>query len=306
MHYPQIDPIIVSLGPVALRWYGLMYLLGFAAVWWLGHRRATTQQPHWSDNELSDMVFYGAMGAVLGGRIGYVLFYNFSALATDPLYLLRIWEGGMAFHGGLLGVLVAMLLFARKTHRSFISITDFLAPLCPIGLGLGRLGNFINMELPGRVSESGFGLVYPCEVVYAISPMCVGTWESAVRHPSSLYQAFSKARCCLPCYGWCRVNPDQQVLCRRYFFAVMAVFVCLPSCFASPMRTSALSYLVVSVWASCCRCRCLSLVFCWASGRCKMRARRQLRNRVLEPLITVSKVSQQSYAAVFRPHASRS
>lgn len=190
MHYPQIDPIIVSLGPVALRWYGLMYLLGFAAVWWLGHKRAATQHPPWSDNELSDLVFYGAVGAVLGGRIGYVVFYNVSALATDPLYLLRIWEGGMAFHGGLLGVLVAMLLFARKTHRSFISITDFLAPLCPIGLGLGRLGNFINMELPGRVSESGFGLVYPCEVVYAISPMCVGTWESAVRHPSPLYQAF--------------------------------------------------------------------------------------------------------------------
>ncbi len=190
MHYPQIDPIIVSLGPVALRWYGLMYLLGFAAVWWLGHKRAATQHPPWSDNELSDLVFYGAVGAVLGGRIGYVLFYNVSALATDPLYLLRIWEGGMAFHGGLLGVLVAMLLFARKTHRSFISITDFLAPLCPIGLGLGRLGNFINMELPGRVSESGFGLVYPCEAVYAISPMCVGTWESAVRHPSPLYQAF--------------------------------------------------------------------------------------------------------------------
>ena len=190
MHYPQIDPIIVSLGPVALRWYGLMYLLGFVAVWWLGHKRAATQHPPWSDNELSDLVFYGAVGAVLGGRIGYVLFYNVSALATDPLYLLRIWEGGMAFHGGLLGVLVAMLLFARKTNRSFISITDFLAPLCPIGLGLGRLGNFINMELPGRVSESGFGLVYPCEVVYAISPMCVGTWESAVRHPSPLYQAF--------------------------------------------------------------------------------------------------------------------
>ena len=127
MHYPQIDPIIVSLGPVALRWYGLMYLLGFAAVWWLGHKRAATQHPHWSDNELSDLVFYGAVGAVLGGRIGYVVFYNVSALATDPLYLLRIWEGGMAFHGGLLGVLVAMLLFARKTHRSFISITDFLA-----------------------------------------------------------------------------------------------------------------------------------------------------------------------------------
>ena len=189
MHYPQIDPIIVSLGPVALRWYGLMYLLGFAAVWWLGRKRAATQQPNWSDNELSDMVFYGAIGAVLGGRIGYVLFYNFSAFASDPLYLLRIWEGGMAFHGGLLGVLVAMVLFARKTGRSFISITDFLAPLCPIGLGLGRMGNFINMELPGRVSESGFGLVYPCDAVMGISPMCVGAWESVARHPSPLYQA---------------------------------------------------------------------------------------------------------------------
>ena len=152
MQYPQIDPIILSLGPVALRWYGLMYLLGFAAVWWLGHRRATTQQPHWTRDALSDLVFYGALGAVLGGRIGYVLFYNASVLANDPLYLFRIWEGGMAFHGGLLGVLVAMLLFARRTGRSFISITDFLAPLCPIGLGLGRMGNFINMELPGRVS----------------------------------------------------------------------------------------------------------------------------------------------------------
>ena len=190
MQYPQIDPIILSLGPVALRWYGLMYLLGLAAVWWLGHRRATTQQPHWTRDELSDLVFYGALGAVLGGRIGYVLFYNASVLANDPLYLFRIWEGGMAFHGGLLGVLVAMLLFARRTGRSFISITDFLAPLCPIGLGLGRMGNFINMELPGRVSESGVGMIYPCDAVIAISPMCVGAWESVVRHPSPLYQAF--------------------------------------------------------------------------------------------------------------------
>ena len=182
--------MLVQLGPFALRWYGLMYLLGFAAVWWLGHRRATTQQPHWTRDELSDLVFYGALGAVLGGRIGYVLFYNASVLANDPLYLFRIWEGGMAFHGGLSGVLVAMLLFARRTGRSFISITDFLAPLCPIGLGLGRMGNFINMELPGRVSESGVGMIYPCDAVIAISPMCVGAWESAVRHPSPLYQAF--------------------------------------------------------------------------------------------------------------------
>ena len=208
-------------------------------------------------------MFYGAVGAVLGGRIGYVLFYNVSALATDPLYLLRIWEGGMAFHGGLLGVLVAMLLFARKTHRSFISITDFLAPLCP-SVRVRPPGNFINMELPGRVSESGFGLVYPCEVVYAISPMCVGTWESAVRHPSPLYQAFFEGAV-LFILLWL-VSRKQ-----RPAGFVSALFLCgyggfrlLTELFREPMHTLVLYCLAVSVWASCCRCRCSSLVFCWA------------------------------------------
>ncbi|NCF45498.1 MAG: prolipoprotein diacylglyceryl transferase [Proteobacteria bacterium] len=193
MHYPVIDPIIVSLGPIALRWYGLMYLLGFAAVYLLGqwriNNRPNTLNARWDAEQLSDLVFYGAMGAVLGGRVGYVIFYGFERLAADPLYLFRVWEGGMSFHGGFLGVLVAMAMFGRRHNKDFLTVTDFLAPLCPVGLGLGRLGNFINMELPGRVTESGLGLVFQCRAVSELNAMCFGVWESVARHPSSVYQA---------------------------------------------------------------------------------------------------------------------
>jgi len=192
VQYPIIDPIIVSLGPVALRWYGLTFLAGFAAVWWLGNLRAKQHANKWSPTDISDLVFYGAMGAVLGGRVGYVLFYNFGTLLDDPLYLLRIWEGGMSFHGGFLGVGVAMLLFARKTKLGWLEVTDFLVPLCPIGLGFGRIGNFINMELPGRVTESPFGLVYLCDAVQGLTNTCIGQWETVARHPSPLYQALTE------------------------------------------------------------------------------------------------------------------
>lgn len=192
MHYPIIDPIIVSLGPLAIRWYGLSYLAGFAVVWWLGNRRARTHPGKWTTEQISDLVFYGAMGAVLGGRIGYVLFYNFDYFLTDPLYLFRMWEGGMSFHGGLLGVAVGAIAFARKSDRRIIDVMDFLVPLCPIGIGFGRLANFINMELPGRVTDSAFGLIYPCSAVQGLNAMCVGTWENVARHPSPLYQAFTE------------------------------------------------------------------------------------------------------------------
>ena len=159
MHYPVVDPIIIAFGPLALRWYGLMYILGFAAVYLLGkwriNRRPNTLSGSWNTEQLSDLVFYGAMGAILGGRVGYVVFYAFDRFAADPLYLLRVWEGGMSFHGGFLGVLVAMVLFGRRTEKDFLTVTDFLAPLCAVGLGCGRLGNFINVELPGRITESG-------------------------------------------------------------------------------------------------------------------------------------------------------
>ncbi len=194
VQYPVIDPVIFSLGigGLALRWYGLMYLLGFAAVWYLGRGRAQTMPGNWSAQELSDLVFFGAMGAVLGGRVGYVFFYNLDFFLSDPLYLLRMWEGGMSFHGGLLGVAAGLFFFARKYRRRWIEVADFLAPLCPIGLGLGRIGNFVNMELPGRVTDSAFGLIYTCDAVRGLTQTCVGEWEGVARHPSPLYQAFTE------------------------------------------------------------------------------------------------------------------
>ena len=128
--------------------------------WWLGTKRAGASG--WSDQEVSDIVFYGAIGAVLGGRLGYVLFYGLEQLLRDPLFALRIWDGGMSFHGGLLGAVAAMWWFGRRTQRSFLQVTDFVAPLAPLGLGFGRLGNFANTELPGRATESSLGLIYPC------------------------------------------------------------------------------------------------------------------------------------------------
>ena len=196
MHYPVIDPVIFSLGGgLALRWYGLMYLIGFAFVWFLGKHRAKTHPGGWDAQEISDLVFYGAVGAVLGGRVGYVFFYNLDVFLGDPLYLFRMWEGGMSFHGGFLGVCLGLVYFAKKTARRWIDVADFLAPLTPIGLGLGRMGNFINMELPGRVTESSFGLIYQCDKVRGLTQTCVGEWETVARHPSSLYQAFTEGLC---------------------------------------------------------------------------------------------------------------
>jgi phosphatidylglycerol:prolipoprotein diacylglycerol transferase len=131
---------------------------------------------------------------VIGGRIGYVFFYGFDQLLRDPLWLFRVWDGGMSFHGGLLGVLVAVWWFGRKTNRSFFQVSDFLAPLVAPGLGFGRLGNFANTELPGRATESVFGMIYPCsaEAIRSINPLCTGQWEAFARHPSPLYQAFAE------------------------------------------------------------------------------------------------------------------
>ena len=174
--HPTIDPIAFSLGPLPVRWYGLMYLLGFIAGWALGRVRAGRPGAAWSREHVDDLVFYIALGVILGGRVGYVLFYQFSALLSDPLMLLRIWEGGMSFHGGLLGVLVAMGLFARKAHKGFFEITDFIAPLVTPGLFFGRIGNFINGELWGRTSDLPWAMVFPAV-------------DELPRHPSQLYQA---------------------------------------------------------------------------------------------------------------------
>ena len=186
--YPDIDPAALRIGDFAVHWYGLMYLVAFASAWWLGSVRAKRPNSGWREQEIGDLIFYGALGVILGGRIGYVLFYNFEMFLNDPLILLKIWQGGMSFHGGLLGVLVAMWLYGRNTGRSFFQVTDFIAPLVPIGLGAGRIGNFINAELWGRVSDVPWAMQLPCA---RFSEFCLGRIEgySAPRHPSMLYEA---------------------------------------------------------------------------------------------------------------------
>ncbi len=162
LHFPEFDPVIFSIGPVALHWYGLMYLVGFIFAMWLAGRRANRPGSGWTKNEVENLLYAGFLGVFLGGRIGYVLFYNFPQFMADPLYLFRVWDGGMSFHGGLIGVIVVMIIFARRTKRSFFRVSDFIAPLIPFGLGAGRLGNFINGELWGRVDPNfPFAMLFP-------------------------------------------------------------------------------------------------------------------------------------------------
>ncbi|MGF1765105.1 prolipoprotein diacylglyceryl transferase [Aliivibrio kagoshimensis] len=173
--FPQIDPVLIELGPLAIRWYGLMYLFGFMFALWLANKRAERPNSGWNKDQVSDLLFAGFLGVVIGGRVGYVLFYNFGMFLDDPIYLFKVWTGGMSFHGGLLGVITAMLWYGYKNGRTFFSIADFIAPLVPFGLGLGRLGNFMNGELWGRVSDVPWAMVFP----YG-GPL--------PRHPSQLYE----------------------------------------------------------------------------------------------------------------------
>lgn len=171
--YPEINPIAVELGPLKVHWYGLMYLVGFAAAWWLGQKRR--ERFGINAQQLSDLIFYGALGVVLGGRIGYVLFYNFDKFLDNPLWIFQVWEGGMSFHGGLLGVLLVMAWQSRKLNLRWLSLGDFIAPLVPIGLGAGRIGNFIGGELWGRVTDVPWAMVFPRA-------------GDLPRHPSQLYE----------------------------------------------------------------------------------------------------------------------
>ncbi len=174
--YPEIDPIAVSIGPINIAWYGLTYVAGLAFAWWLGRKRSRSSGAAVAEDQLDDLIFYAALGIILGGRLGYIIFYGWSGLVADPFRLFRIWEGGMAFHGGFIGVVVAMLLFCRHHKLSIPAVMDFIAPLAPIGLALGRLGNFINQELWGRPTDVPWAMVFPKDPL------------GLARHPSQLYQ----------------------------------------------------------------------------------------------------------------------
>ncbi len=178
--HPQFDPIAFSLGPVAVRWYGLMYLVAFALLFLLGRARiraaSPSVPPKFGQRDLEDLLFWGAIGTVLGGRLGYVLFYKPAHFLSHPLEIFMVWQGGMAFHGGLIGVIAAMALFARRRGWRFLQISDFVAPLVPLGLAAGRMGNFINGELWGRPTTVPWGMVFP------------QAGDGIARHPSQLYQ----------------------------------------------------------------------------------------------------------------------
>jgi phosphatidylglycerol:prolipoprotein diacylglycerol transferase len=177
--HPGIDPVAFSIGPVPVHWYGLMYLAGFAGGYGLGVVRARRAGGGWAADDVADILFYIAVGVILGGRLGYVLFYNPAYYLDNPLGILKLWSGGMSFHGGLLGVIAAMAWYAHSTGRRFLEVADFIAPLTPVGLLAGRIGNFINQELWGRPTDLPWAMVFPATDA-----------ERFPRHPSMLYEAF--------------------------------------------------------------------------------------------------------------------
>jgi phosphatidylglycerol:prolipoprotein diacylglycerol transferase len=195
--HPQFDPVALHLGPLAIRWYGLMYVAGFVAFLVLGHRRARQNVLNgWLPADVDDLLFYGVLGVVLGGRLGQVLFYEPGYYFANPLEILAIWKGGMSFHGGFLGVLLAMGLWGRKHNRTFFEVTDFIAPLVPLGLFAGRIGNFINGELWGRVASADlpWAMVFP-------------QVDDLPRHPSQLYQAAGEGMLLFAVLWWFSSRP---------------------------------------------------------------------------------------------------
>lgn len=177
--FPPIDPVAFKIGPVAVHWYGLSYIVGIGLGWGLLHDRAGRSNGRWTRDQVADLVFYAALGGVLGGRIGYVLFYNLHTYLTQPASIFAVWRGGMSFHGGVIGMSLALAWFARANQRSFLEVADFLVPVVPIGLGLGRIANFVNQELWGAPTTQAWGVLFTNPAAGGIA-----------RHPTQLYEAF--------------------------------------------------------------------------------------------------------------------
>ena len=207
MKYIVIDPVIADLGFVKVYWYGAMYLLAFLSAYLLARYRIKSEVL-WNTKHVDDLIFYGALGAVLGGRLGYLIFYNWSVFISNPLTFFNFQNGGMSFHGGFLGVLLAMVIFNKKYQFTFFQTTDFIAPLIPLGLGFGRIGNYINGELWGRVTDSSWGILAPDQS---------GLWEK--RFPTQLYEAFLEGFV-LFCILWLFSNKKPQVMATSSLFLI--------------------------------------------------------------------------------------
>jgi len=242
----DIDPIAVSLPfwPHGIHWYGLMYVLAFAAAWWLGQRRLRAGRlPGIDENAYGDLLFYGMLGVLLGGRIGYVLFYDLPAFLADPLVLFNVRGGGMSFHGGLLGVMAAGWWWCRKHRMHWFDVMDFVAPLVPLGLGFGRIGNWIGGELWGRVTDSPLGVVFPraLPAEYANLPVeqlrvlhAQGVLEPFARYPSQLLQALLEGLVMFAVLWWFSAKPRPRFAVSGMFALLYGVFRIVAEFFRQP------------------------------------------------------------------------
>lgn len=203
--YPVVDfdPVFLALGPINIHWYGVTYLIGFGLYYLLGKYRIKNHPSSWNEEQLSDFLFYGAIGVIAGGRVGWLLFYNDTSIFNDITLPFRIWEGGMSFHGGLMGVILAMVYFKKKTNKSFYQVSDFIAPLIPTGILSVRFGNFMNGELWGRLTQKPWAMIFPDSLPAHLHPsnMSASAWQQMhqqgqldvfARHPSALYEAFGE------------------------------------------------------------------------------------------------------------------
>ena len=238
----NFDPIAISIGPLDIHWYGIMYLMAFLAFWAIGNRRAS-RQPWWgwSKQDVSDVLFYGMLGVILGGRVGYMLFYGFDLLVQNPLTIFRVWDGGMSFHGGLMGVILAMIWFSRKTNRSFWQVSDFVAPMVPIGLALGRLGNFIGGELWGRLSDVPWAMIFAKSTGFRADETTAldeawrsGALDHLARHPSQLYQAGLEGLALFFILMWYSARPRPRAAVSGLFLIGYGIFRLIAEFFRQP------------------------------------------------------------------------
>ena len=220
LQYPHINPVAFQIGLIKVHWYGIMYLVGFAGAWLLALYRGK-KTGRWDSTQISDFIFFIALGVIIGGRMGYMLFYDLPNFIHHPWIIFEIWDGGMSFHGGLIGVILALWLYSRKLHRSLWELTDFAAPLVPIGLAAGRLGNFINGELWGRVTTAPWGMLYP-----KTGPL--------PRHPSELYEFLLEGVLLFIILCWFSAKPRPRFAVSALFLLCYGSFRFFAECFRQP------------------------------------------------------------------------
>lgn len=209
---PKINPLMLKIGPLKIHWYGVMYLIGFIAAWLLATYRAKKSNGLWNSEQISDLIFYGIIGVLVGGRLGYVLFYNFSLYMAHPLQIFAVWDGGMSFHGGLAGVIIAFFIFGKKNSKNLFQVGDFIAPMVPIGLGAGRIGNFINGELWGKVSSLPWAMIFPDDPTHL------------PRHPTELYEFLLEGVLLFIILWIYSLKPRPRMAISGYFLLLYGIF----------------------------------------------------------------------------------